>query len=180
MATPTASTEAYPAELGYPNDHFDLPYTVTTNDAVSITPANSDGVPQPYTFQGNMGALNEFEEQYPDYAGTYALAFMNVPLPSPTMSSLNPAPGSVDLREPSSTPKFAPGTNRLIKSAGPVRNDNTPFSGNIANLYRETPGQNGPVTGGADYAQQLAATFFASQNLAYSQQASAQALVSAV
>jgi len=180
--TPTKTVQAvpdadYPAQYGDPNGHFDMPYMVVTTDANSVTPVNPDGTPMPISYESVMPAL-------PDNAnnvGDYQLGFVNAPLPTPNYAPLNPAPGSVDLERPRDTPFFAPGTNRLIHSKGPVTGVYTErFDGERAVIGSQTPGQGGPVTGGPDYAQQLALTFQAAQNIAYSQQATAQALVSAI
>lgn len=176
-STPSAD---YPAPYGDPGAHFDFPYMVTDNDANSVTPVNADGTPMPFSYESVMP---QSPETNPLWAGEYALGFLANPLPAPTYNPTNPAPGSVDLERPSDTPFFAPGTNRLIHSIGPVTGNGGSegrWDGSRATIGRAPTGQGGPVTGGPDYAQQLALTFQAAQNIAYSQQAAASALVSAV
>jgi len=171
----------YPREAGFPNDHFDFPYQVVTNDAVSITATDSDGIPQPYEWEApQMGATPEWRAAGPEEAGAYALDFMDAPAIMPTYSPIQSGPGSVDLAVPYGHRDFAPGRNRLIHSTGPVDGAGSNFTGDVAEIGRETPGQGGPVTGGTDYGQQLAATYWATQAQQYSQQAAASALVSAV
>lgn len=168
----------YPAPLGDPGSHFDFPYQVVTDDANSITPVNADGVPMPISYQSVMPASPETD---PFNVGAYQLQFMDAPAITPSMTQLNPAPGSVNLEQPMDTPFFAPGTNRIIHSKGPVTGTYVErYDGDRAEIGSIPAGQGGPVTGGPDYAQQLALTFQAAQNIAYSQQAAAQALVSSV
>jgi len=168
----------YPAPMGDPGSHFDFPYQVVTNDANSVTPVNADGTPMPFSYESVMPPTPESD---PFNVGSYGVAFMDAPAITPSMTQLNPAPGSVNLEQPRDTPFFAPGTNRIIHSTGPVTGAGSErYDGDRAEIGSNPVGQGGPVTGGPDYAQQLALTFQAAQNIAYSQQAAASALVSAV
>lgn len=175
-----APEDAYPAPYGYPGGHFDFPYQVTTTDANSVTPVNSDGTPMPWDYE-NVMPTAPFEPENPFNVGAYGLGFMDAPALTPTHASLNPAPGSVDLIQPRQTPYFPNGTNRLIHSKGPVTGVYVErYDGSRQEIGRVPTGQGGPVTGGPDYAQQLAQTFMAAQAQAYSSYAQASALVSAV
>lgn len=164
-------------EYGYPQEHFDLPSVDEPVDEV----AYPDYVPHngPSEHRANTGEL--FQEGNPDYAGTYALDFMNEPGQLPGFAELAPAPGSESLSAPRNSDEV-PGTNTIIHSEGPVRSTTTDtWSGTRADLYRSNPNYGGPVAGGPDYAQGMQAAFFQQQALAaYSEAASNAAMVSAV
>jgi hypothetical protein len=121
----------------------------------------------------------QFQSDNPDYAGEYRLGFENAPGIRPGYNELNPAPGSTSLIAPRNSGETV-GTDRIIQSDGPVTGKNSEFTGLRSALYTPNPNYSGPVTGGPDYAQQLAATYFASLAQLYSAEASASALVSAV
>lgn len=164
-------------EYGYPQEHFDLPSPDELVDEV----AYPDFVPNngPSEYRANTGEV--FQEGNPDYAGTYALDFMNEPGILPSFTENTPAPGSQSLVAPRNADEIA-GTNTIIKSDGPVRSETTDtWSGDRAALYRSNPNYGGPVQGGPDYATGMQAAYFQSQALAaFSEAASNSAMVSAV
>lgn len=174
-----------PAEEGHPNDSFDFPYQVTEDDALtgpSYEFAADGGAPRPYQFV-SQEAFAQFQSILPNNQGVYDLAFMNTPALTPDndSKSVNPAAGSADLARPLDTPMFAPGTNRIIHSEGPVRGAPPAWAGDVQTIGRDIVGVGGPVTGdGSGYSSQLAASYYATQFAQFSQEAAAQALVSAV
>lgn len=118
----------------------------------------------------------------PDYAGKSGVARIDWQpglTPSANYSSIVAAPGSVDMAQPRNY-GTTPGLNNMLIASGPVEGNGTIMSGYVAKLRSAQPGVMGPVAGGSDYANQVAAT----QNAAYAQllsmAAAANALVSAV
>jgi hypothetical protein len=175
-----------PAEYGFPNDSFDFPYMVTDNDATtgeSYDFASDGGAPRPFAYVSNE-STEDFRPLMPGNQGKYELQWNNgqALIPSNDTVSVVPVAGSTDLSEARDTPYFAPGTNRLIRSDGPVAGtpeDN--YTGEVSYLGRDIPGVDGPVGGdGAGYAHSLAMTTQAALFQQYSQTAALSALVSSV
>lgn len=160
-----------PTGVGYPDESFDFPSRIDL-DSVSYPELNGLG--------GGVSAYRDsqayqFQSDNPAYAGEYQLGYLNAPgIVMPNADLRHDIIGRED------DDGRNPGTNRIIHSIGPVTGRDNGFSGIRDELVQPNPGYAGPVSGGSDYAQQLAASYFASQALAYSEQASAQAMVSAV
>lgn len=175
FATALPST-ARSSEYGYPGDRFDLP-TASDDDMVSY-PENhgiADGVSE---YRSNTGEL--FQGANPEYAGQYELQYMEASGAMPSYSELQPAAGSASLSAPRNSGEVT-GTNRLIKSMGPVSGtDGDNWTGERAALNKPNPNYGGPVSGGPDYASSLANSYFAQQANYFSEQASAAAMVAAV
>lgn len=164
-------------EYGYPDDSFDLPSSVDLTSVAYPVPTGLGGGVAAY--RGNQA--DQFQSDNPGYAGEYELGFMDATGIVPGYNELNPAPGSASLLAPRGTAGGGqPGTNRIIHSEGPVSGVGSEFSGLQAALNAPNPQYAGPVSGGADYSQQLAASYFAAQAIQFSEQASASAMVSAV
>lgn len=178
MANPLFST-GKPAEMGYPNETFDLPSQVDLDDP--IYPEFTGISAGPSEWRSNTGEL--FQEDAPEYAGKYEVGFENEVGSSFKNESLNPAPGSVDLIAPMDTGSI-PGTNRLIKSDGPVdgagADQGITWTGEQGDLYKPNPNYSGPVAGGPDYANSLARAYYADQNDGFSQIDATSSMVSAV
>ncbi len=181
----TYNAEA-PAEYGYPNDSFDFPYMVTDNDATtgeSYDYASDGGSPRPFAYVSNESTEN-FQPFMPGNQGKYELQWSDSPALAPSNDTVSvvPVAGSTDLSQPMDTPLFGPGTNRLIRSDGPVAG--TPeeaYTGEVSSLGREVVGFDGPVTGdGNGYSNQLAQSAAASLFQQYSQTAALSSLVSSV
>jgi hypothetical protein len=135
----------------------------------------ADGVSE---YRSNTGEL--FQAANPEYAGTYELQFMDSPGAAPAYAEQVPAAGSSSLSAPRNSGEIT-GTNRLIKSTGPVSGHNgDAWTGERAALNKPNPNYGGPVTGGPDYASSLANSYFAQQANYFSEQASAAAMVAAV
>lgn len=163
-------------EYGNANDSFDFPGTLEFEDTNEPVLTGAGGGVA--TYRGNQS--EQFQSDNPAYAGEYHLGYENaIGLPAPVAQSTAPAPGSTDLVVARTTGGVA-GTNRIIQSDGPVTGRDNPFSGLQGDLFTPNPNYNGPVSGGQDYSQQLANAYFASQATLFSEQASAQALISAV
>ena len=174
MGNPLFST-AVAAAAGYENETFDHPAATELMDEVAYPELPVSA------YRSNTGEL--FQDGAPQYAGKYELAFMDAPGVLFDNSSYSPAPGSEDLI----APRFADGvggTNRIIKSEGPVSGSGsdggTTWSGNRAELNRPNPNYAGPVVGGPDYANSLGAAYYADTLAGYSEIASTSAMVSAV
>ena len=118
----------------------------------------------------------------PDYAGVSGVSHWensNVES-SENYSSVIPVggnAGSIDMAQPRDFGGVA-GINRMVHLTGPVGGNGTNLSGYIAKLRSPNPGVNGPVTGDAN--SQLVAVQNASYAQQLSQEAAANALVSAV
>lgn len=168
-----------PREEGYPSETFAFPSDVTLDDPVYPEFTGIAGGPSAY--RSNTGEV--FQSGNPEYAGEYFPGFQNDPGTVANPAPLNPAPGSVDLAVPRETGGVA-GTNRLIKSEGPVDGAGADlgitWTGDQGDLYRPNPNYHGPVVGGPDYAQQLGNAFYADQLAGFSEIAATAALVSAV
>lgn len=154
---------------------YDLPSDVTLDDPTYPDLTGLGGGVAAY--RGNQDA--QFQNANPEYAGEYGLDYLDAPGLIPAYAGLNPAPGSVDLIQPRNAGEVS-GTNRIIHSVGPVTGESHSWTELQTPLNQPNPNYGGPVTGGGDYSQQLAATYFASQARMLSEQASAQAMVYAV
>lgn len=165
---------AVPAASGYENETFDLPAARELTDEVAYPEL-------PVTaYRSNTGEVHQASA--PEYAGQYQLEFMNAPGVLFDNSSYSPAPGSEDLIAPRYEGGVS-GTNRIIKSEGPVKSGNPngdTWTGNRAALNRPNPNYAGPVVGGPDYANSLGAAYYADTMAGYSEIASTSAMVSAV
>lgn len=181
----TAVSDEAPAEYGFPNDSFDAPYVVTEDDA-RVTDYNygpDGGAPRPVAIVDDGTAYGVMKAEMPNRSGRGGIWFRNIrnQAPSNDQVSINPASGSHDLERPMDTPMFAPGTNRAVVLDGPVVGGDAVFSGQVATIGQQLPGQHGPVTGdGGGYSSQLAASYFAALAQQYSAEASASAMVSSV
>lgn len=114
----------------------------------------------------------------PDYAGTSGVRRQDW-APGLTAqtdySSVIAAPGSVDMSMPRDYGS-RPGVNNTLIATGPVEGNGNTFSGYVAKLRSAQPGVTGPVSGGQDYSNQIAAA----QNAAYTQLLSAAAAANAI
>jgi hypothetical protein len=118
----------------------------------------------------------------PDYAGksgVHRIDWESGITPQSDYSSVIAAPGSVDMSQPRDYGSV-PGRNNTLLVSGPVEGNGNVFSGYIAKLRSAQPGVIGPVSGGQDYANQVAQTNNAAYAQLLSQAAAASALVSAV
>lgn len=122
-----------------------------------------------------------YPSQFPESAGQSGVSHWNNPglHTQADYSSIVAAPGSTDLAMPRDFGSY-PGTNTFLRATGPVGGNGTVFSGYVAKTRSPQAGVNGPVTGGQDYANQLAGTAYAAAAQSYSQAAAVSALVSAV
>lgn len=174
-------------DYGQVGGHFDMPGdTVVLDDALtgfSYDFASDGGAPRPYAFVSNESS-EQFAQYMPGNEGNRGLAFENAPalIPQTDYVSQVPAAGSTDLAMPRDTPNFGPGTNRIIRSNGPVAG--TPedaYAGQAQVIGREQAGQDGPVSGDANgYSWQLAMATNQALAQQYSAEAALNALVSAV
>lgn len=181
----TLTSDETAREYGHPGEHFDFPYQVTEDDAymTEYSFGPEGGVPRPVAVVDDATAYAVMKDSMPNQSGRGGIRFRNIPAdqPSNDEASINPAPGSHDLERPMDTPMFAPATNRSVVLDGPVIGGDVVFSGQVATIGQQLPGQNGPVTGdGGGYSSQLAASYFAALAQQYSAEASASAMVSAV
>ena len=165
---------AYPAEYGYVNDGFTFPESV---DFTLNSPEAVDYSQYPRGIRGDV-----LQADNPSYAGVYVPGFRNDPGAWVSNSNnLNPG-GSGDLatsRE--SAGGISTGTNRQIAAVGPVGGF-TPdvWAGRRAAVHRPVYGQYGPVAGGPDHSQALAAAVYQQAQYAYSEAEAVAGMVAAV
>lgn len=173
---------AVPDEYGHENETFDFPTTSNLLDEVAYPELTDMGIGGGVeAYRSNTGEL--FQDSAPEYAGTYTPGFENSPGVLYDNSSYTPAPGSQDLSAPRSD-GGVPGTNRLIRSQGPVTGEGSDggqsWTGNRAELHRPNPNYAGPVVGGPDYSNSLGAAYYADTLAGYSEISATSAMVSAV
>jgi hypothetical protein len=166
-----------------PGDNGGLP-----NGGVFDAPSNlnldSTAYPNLWGLSGGTAAYRSNQDDVldqgwqPDYAGQYGIKFAEAKGIDPN-TQRETVPGSADLGMTRDTGGTV-GTDRIIMSDGPVTGKSHDWSDQRDKVYQANPNYSGPVTGGPDYAQRLAMTFMASQAVAFSEQASAEALVSSV
>jgi hypothetical protein len=120
-------------------------------------------------------------DAFPDYLGHSGVTrYDNRGIaPDNSASSIIASDGTPDMLTPRDIGGYA-GTNNTLRMAGPVGGGDNVYSGYIAKMPSPRPGVNGPVSGGSDYANQLAISQYASQAVLLSQEAAISALVSAV
>lgn len=124
----------------------------------------SDKTDVPYS----VGAL-------PDYAGTFAPAFLDRPIDFPDYNNLNPAPGSVDLWEARGN-RGVVANSRGNVTVGPVTADDRGYSGYNTFIRRFDSNPVGPNKGGDDYNTGRLMAYQASQIQALTQAESAAAI----
>lgn len=181
MANVLFST-AVPDEMGYEAETFAFPSPVDLADEVAYPELTGQGLGGGVSaYRSNTGEL--FQESAPEYAGQYLPGFENAAGTLFDNSSTAPAPGSQDLIAARDTGGVS-GTNRLIRSVGPVTGEGADggnsWTGNRAELYQSNPNYAGPVVGGPDYANALGSAHYADTLAGYSEIASTSAMVSAV
>jgi hypothetical protein len=164
---------------GFPKDTYDLPNELMLDSTASPTLDGLGGGTAAY--RGNKS--EQFQQDDPGYAGGYQLQFANPQAYRPTQARQAPAPGSVDLDAPrDSGPDIMIGSQRLINSEGPVTGEssNHNWSNTRHVLPQFSADYDGPVSGGPDSGQKIAAAYYASQLQEYSAMANAQALLAAI
>lgn len=177
-AAATLESPAFGSNLqGFPHDTYDLPNELMLDSTASPTLDGLGGGTAAY--RGNKS--EQFQQDDPGYAGGYQLAFAHPKSLVPTPFRPAPAPGSSDLDAPRNVGGYV-GTQKLIDSEGPVTGEasNHDWSNTRHVLPQFSAGYEGPVTGGPDTGQKIAAAYYASQLQEYSAMANAQALLAAI
>lgn len=164
------------AEYGHAAEGFDFPNAVALDSVAYPDFTGPDGGPE-----AHRAVTGEtFQATNPEYAGAYALGYLDAPGAPVSAAFLAPAPGSVDLSAARDA-GAVPGTNRLIHSEGPVTG--SPFvgwTGTRTDLHKPIAQVDGPVTGGPDYGRTLTAAYYGQAQAAYSQAAAEAAMVAAL
>lgn len=162
---------------GFPHDTYDLPSELMLDSTASPTLDGLGGGTAAY--RGNKS--EQFQQDDPGYAGGYQLGFANPGGYQPTAERIPPAPGSSDLDAPRNIGGII-GAQRLINSEGPVTGEpsNHDWSNTRFVLPQFSADYDGPVSGGPDSGQKIAAAYYASQLQEYSAMANAQALLAAI
>ena len=171
MFNPFTTALGYSKELGFPEDSFDTPRLVEMNTPSYPEFTGVSNGPSAYrSFQDSVS-----QDWIPSQVGQYKLGFMNAPGIQP-LGTNNLYQDLIRPRESNSVV----GTDRIIQSIGPVSGRNSNMSGIQADLNTPNPNYSGPVTGGGDYSQILAANQQASLAIQISEMASASALIASI
>lgn len=175
---------AWPGIYDFPGgaDNLELHHTMQ-----SVFPGHD---PQSFYFGPNYPDDSNVQPDrsvFPDYVGNAPVnvrPYRNPDILAPTTSldhsSIMAGPGAVDQLVPRDVGSV-PGKNWVLQQSGPVAGNGTGYTGYIQKLRPIQAGQSGPVSGGPDYGNQLAASNYASQQAAlYSQQALNNAMAAAI
>lgn len=174
----TADSHAFGDSLGgWPNGGiFDFPSELMLESTADPILSGLGGGTAAY--RGNKS--EQFQDDDPAYAGNYELKFN---YPNSVLPTAQPmaVPGSVDLEAPRNIGGII-GTQKLIASNGPVTgaqtNANWSNSRDLGHI--PNPNYDGPVGGGPDQGQKIAAAYYASQWDQFSAQANAEALIASL